>query len=221
MKKLFFIISIVFLAFVVNAQNAVTSSSSSDSDDSRNKLQIGIKAGANYSGIYDSKGEQFKAEGKFGFVGGGFLSIPIGEFLGFQPEVLFSQRGFKASGVLLGNNYSVATTNSYIDIPLQLQLKPSDVVTFLVGVQYSYLVSQKNTFTFGKNSVDQEKEFKNDNIRKNLFGLVGGIDFNIQKYLVLSGRVGADMLYNRGDGTSTTPRYKNIWGQITLGFKFY
>ena len=31
----------------------------------------------------------------------------------------------------------------------------------------------------------------------------------------------SDIQNNNGDGTSTTPRYKNVWFQGTLGFKFY
>ena len=61
------------------------------SDDSRKKFQFGLKIGSNYSNIYDSNGENFKAEGKFGLAGGVFMAIPIGKFLGVQPEVLFSQ----------------------------------------------------------------------------------------------------------------------------------
>jgi len=38
--------------------------------------------------------------------------------------------------------------------------------------------------------------------------------------LVLSGRVAWDLYDNNGDGTSTTPRYKNVVGQITLGYRF-
>lgn len=211
MKKILVFISAIISAFIVNAQ---------DIDDSRAKLQLGIKAGANFSNVYDSKGEGFKTDGKFGFVGGGFLSIPISKFLGFQPELLVSQRGFKASGLLLGNTYSMSVTNTFIDVPLQLQIKPTTSLTILAGVQYSYLINQKNVYTFGKNSVDQEKEFKNDNIRKNIFCVVAGMDVNIQNF-VLSGRIGGDMLYNNGNGTSSTPRYKNIWGQITIGFKFF
>jgi hypothetical protein len=48
---------------------------------------------------------------------------------------------------------------------------------------------------------------------------VGGIDVNIDDFVV-SARVSWDLLNNSGDGTSSTPRYKNIVGQITLGYRF-
>jgi hypothetical protein len=29
-----------------------------------------------------------------------------------------------------------------------------------------------------------------------------------------------DLKNNNGDGTSTTPRYKNVWYQATVGYRF-
>ncbi len=73
-------------------------------------------------------------------------------------------------------------------------------------------------YTFGSNSAEQEQEFENDNIRKNVFGFVGGIDINI-KHVVVSTRAGWDLVNNNGDGSSTTPRYKNQWLQLAIGLK--
>jgi hypothetical protein len=186
--------------------------------DPRETLQFGIKAGINHSNVWDEQGQDFKADPRFGFAGGVFLGVPIGKFLGFQPEMLLSQKGFNASGTLLGSSYSFSRTTSYIDIPLQLQVKPADFVTVLLGPQYSYLIHQKDVYTWGDNSTAQEQEFKNDNIRKNTLGFVAGADF-IFSHVVLSGRMGWDLQTNNGDGTSTTPRYKNRWIQLTVGFK--
>jgi hypothetical protein len=33
--------------------------------------------------------------------------------------------------------------------------------------------------------------------------------------IVIGARAGWDLLNNKGDGTSTTPRYKNMWYQAT------
>ena len=68
-------------------------------EDFRNNLKLGVKAGANYSNVWDERDNDFEANGKAGFVGGVFLHIPIGKFLGVQPELLFAQKGFQGSGV--------------------------------------------------------------------------------------------------------------------------
>lgn len=187
--------------------------------DNRDKLQFGLKAGANYANVYDEKTEEFTADGKFGFVGGLFFTIPLGKYLGIQPEVLYSQKGFKGDGSLLGSNYEVTRTTSFLDVPLLIAVKPSPMLTILVGPQYSYLLKQKDEFSGPNFNSTQEQEFENDNIRDNIFGFLGGIDVNLNP-LVIGARVGFDFQDNNGDGTSDTPRYKNTWLQGTLGFVF-
>jgi hypothetical protein len=192
---------------VVNAQDS----------DTRTQATFGVKAGLNYSNVWDEKGQDFQADAKIGFAGGLFLGIPIGNFLGFQPELLISQKGFQGSGTLLGAPYSFSRTTTYLDVPLLLQVKPVEFLTIVLGPQYSYLMNQKDVYTWGVNSSGQEQEFENDNIRKNIFGFTAGADINIE-HVVISGRMGWDLQNNNGDGTSYTPRYKNQWLQLTLGF---
>jgi hypothetical protein len=209
MKKIFLItVAITFLANIISAQD--------NSNDLRDKLQFGMKAGANFSNVYDIKGEGFVADPKFGFAGGAFLSIPLGKYIGLQPEILFSQKGFKAKGEILGIiSYEFTHTTSYIDVPLLFAFKPSEVFTLLVGPQFSYLVKQRDVLA----NTSLTQEFSNDNLRKNTFCFLGGADINLSK-LVLSLRGGWDIQDNKGDGTSSNPRYKNVWYQVTLGFRF-
>ena len=213
MKKAIIMIALVTLSVTNSmAQESTTT-------DNRDKLFFGVKAGVNYSNVYDSEGEDFVADGKLGLAGGVFVSIPLGKFIGVQPEILFSQKGFKSSGTFLGTDYETTRTTDYIDIPLFLAIKPVEYVTLLFGPQYSYLLKQKDEFTGGSLSSTQEEEFSNDNIRKNTFSLIGGVDLNI-KNLVFGVRGGWDLKNNNGDGTSTTPRYKNMWYQATVGYRF-
>jgi hypothetical protein len=216
MKKSFIIIGPLSLAITLAIGGTLKAQ---DADvDPRGNFAFGIKAGLNCSKVWDEQGQDFKADAKVGFAGGVFFGIPIGRFLGFQPEVLVSQKGLQGSGTLLGSPYSFSKTTTYIDIPLQLQVKPTEFLTVVVGPQYSYLMHEKNVFTFGTNSIAQEQEFNNDNIRKNILGFVAGADVII-RHVVVSGRIGWDFQTNNGNGTSTTPRYKNKWLQLTLGFK--
>lgn len=215
MKKL---LTINFLLILLFASSLTAQTIDDDKNSPRRQITLGVKAGLNFSNVWDSQGEEFQADGKTGFAGGLFLGIPLGKFLGFQPEFLVSQKGFKGSGILLGQPYSFSRTLTYFDVPLQLQIKPIKYLTIVVGPQYSFLFNEKSTYTLGSNSVEQEKEFDNDNIRKNILGFVAGADINIS-HLVLSGRVGFDITKNNGDGSSTVPRYKNQWAQFTIGFK--
>ncbi len=185
--------------------------------DNRAKVLFGLKAGLNYSNVYNSKTDAFRADPKFGLAGGAFLSIPITKYFGFQPEILVSQKGFEGEGTLLGSKYNFKRTTTYIDIPLQITVKPSEFISILAGPQFSYLIKQKDVFTNTSVSFSQEQEFKNENIRKNILGFVVGINLNLRG-VILGTRLGWDISNNHGDGSFTTPQYKNTWFQATLGF---
>lgn len=208
MKKLFILIAaIIFIANTGKAQDNVI--------DSREKMQLGFKIGLNFSNVYDEQGDDFTADGKFGLATGAFLSIPIGKYLGVQPEIQFSQRGYQANGSILGLSYEYSRTLDFIDVPLLVQIKPSPFVSLLVGPQFSYLIKQSDKFE----NTTQEQDFDNDNIRKNVVCFVGGFDIN-PGHFVFGARAGWDVTNNNGDGTSTNPRYKNVWYQATIGFRF-
>jgi hypothetical protein len=211
MKKSVLMIAVATLMVGnISAQNG--------NSDSREKLSVGFKVGANYSNVYDSEGEEFDADSKFGLATGVFVAIPIGKYLGVQPEILFSQKGYKGSGSVLGSEYSFTRSTNFIDVPLLLAFKPTSTITILAGPQYSYLIKEKYTFNSDLVDIDQENEYDNDNIRKNILCFIGGVDFNLN-HMVIGVRTGWDLQTNNGDGTSTTPRYKNMWYQATVGFK--
>ncbi len=213
MKKA--IIMIALVAFATTSLKAQTTTTT----DNRGKLTFGVKAGTNYSNVYDSEGEDFVADGKFGVAAGAFVVVPLGKIFGIQPEVLYSQKGFKSTGTFLGTSYEMTRTTDFIDVPILISIKPVEYVSLLFGPQFSFLMKQTDDFTGGSLSTSQQDEFDNSNLRKNIFGLTGGVDFNID-HLVIGLRGGWDVKNNDGDGNSTTPRYKNMWYQATIGYKF-
>lgn len=207
---------ILMLAFVTVSLTKVNAQSSTDT---RENLSFGLKLGTNYSNVYDSDDDDLVADGKFGFAAGAFVSIPFNKFVGIQPEVMFSQKGFKSSGSFLGSNYEVTRTSNFIDVPVLLAVKPVEEVTILFGPQFSYLMSQKDKFKGGGINASQQEDFENDDLTRNIFGLTGGADINVDNF-VLGLRAGWDLKRNDGDGDSTTPRYKNVYYQATVGYRF-
>lgn len=211
------------LLFAIIALTGINSYSQTDSttstSDQRDHLLFGVKLGLNYSNVYDAQGENFVADAKFGVALGGFVSIPIGTFIGVQPELLYSQKGYKSSGTYLGTSYSMTRTTDFLDIPIYFVVKPVENISLLFGPQYSYLLKRTDDFTGGSLSASDIQTFTNDNLRKNIFGLAGGLDINID-HLIIGLRAAWDTTSNNGDGTSYTPRYKNMWYQATIGFRF-
>lgn len=191
--------------------------SSGFAQDNRDKFLFGPKIGFNIANVYDTEGEQFDADPKLGLAAGVFISIPITPLIGVQPEILFSQKGFKASGSFLGSPYTFTRTLNYLDIPLLLAVKPAPMITILAGPQYSYLISKREVFESSFLTTDQEEQFTNESLRKNTICFIGGLDVNLNRF-VFGARAGWDLFKNNGDGTSTTPRYKNVWYQVTIGF---
>jgi len=183
------------------------------------RLSFGPKVGGNLSNVYDTQGDEFQADTKLGFAGGVFLTLPLTKFIGLQPEILFSQKGYRGSGSVLGSEYSFRRTTNYIDVPLLLAVRTCKYLTVLVGPQYSFLLSQNYTFESDLINISQDEQFENENLLKNTLCITAGVDVNLG-HIVVGARGGWDVLSNKGDGTSSTPRYKNMWYQATVGYRF-
>lgn len=210
--RVFLILSIfIFSIGLTYAQN--------DTEDNREKLQLGIRAGATYSNVYDERGDDFVADGKIGAVAGLALSIPIGKYLGFQPEAVFIQKGFSGDARYNGKPFSLTRTTNHIDFPLQLKFSPAKNLSLLGGPQYSFMISRKDEIDAGQLTIVEEDFIKNDKIQENIFGMIVGAEFNFDA-VTFTGKVGWDMQQNDDDGPDTTPRYKNQWIQLTVGLNF-
>lgn len=205
------------IVMVLLTSTLTYSQNSTIDNDDRDQIRFGFKAGVNYSNVYDEEGENFVADGKFGLAAGIFFSLPLSKFFGFQPELIYSQKGFKATGNVLGINYDYKRTTNYLDIPLLVQVKPVRYFTILAGPQFSYLLETKNEFNNTSNSV--QEDINNDNYKKNIFGFVIGTDVNIEQF-VISGRLAWDINKSDADGNTSTPRYKNQVVQLSLGYRF-
>ncbi|HEX2548414.1 MAG TPA: porin family protein [Gammaproteobacteria bacterium] len=213
MKKLFFSILVLScLAPLCQAQDKPA--------DLRRRLIVGGKVGMNLSNVYDEQGGNLVADAKLGFVGGGFVSIPIGPWIGIQPEVLFSQKGYQGTGYNGAGYYSYSRTSNYLDVPVYFAFKPIGLVTILAGPQFSYLMRQTDSYVTSNSEVDQERQYHNNNPLRNTLCFSGGADLNLGHF-VFGARAGWDVQHNHGDGTYTDPRYKNVWYQATVGLRFY
>lgn len=71
---------------------------------------FGLKGGMNISNIYDTEGDG--PDSRFGFIGGGFCDFDFVSF-SIQPEVLFSQKGWK---------YDIGCRYNYFEIPVLIKI---------------------------------------------------------------------------------------------------
>jgi|GEM_PF-6388012 len=182
--------------------------------------QFGFKVGANYSGIFDKESAAFGSQGKFGLASGAYFSMPIGKTLGFQPELIFSQKGFQANNESGGNRYNVTRTTSYFDIPLYLTFQPVKNFTLLAGPLYAILVHEKNMYSNGETNLEQQASLDIISSRRNTMCLSAGFDITMKKYAI-GARVGYDAFNKKSDNNASELSYKNAWLQLTLASTIY
>ncbi|HVU56591.1 MAG TPA: porin family protein [Puia sp.] len=180
--------------------------------------RIGFKGGLSIATMVKTNDKTFSSTPLYAFNGGAVIQLPLGKLIAIQPEVLFSQKGYRAAGTSLAGDYDYRRIASCLDIPLLLKLNLSKELGVVIGPQYSYLLSTHTTFRSGGASYQQTVDNDNSNITKNIFGGVLGLDLNLNNNLFLYGRYTIDFKNNNGDGTSSTPAYKNQVFQVGLGF---
>jgi hypothetical protein len=206
-----FVPALIILFFSVNAfaQN--------NAADNTAQVRFGIKGGFSLATVIKSNDDNFSTGTLLGFNGGAVLQLPIGNIIAIQPEVLFSQKGFRTTGSALGTDYDYKKYLNFLDIPILLRINASKYFGIVVGPQYSYLLGTHTSFKSGDSGFEQDVRNDNNNLKKNIFGGVIGADVNLNHNVFIYGRYTIDFQDNNGDGTSSTPAYKNQVFQFGIG----
>lgn len=201
MKKIILLAAGLFIAGAVNAQ-----------------VKFGVKGGLDVSNIIRTNDPNFSTSYVTGFNAGITLEIPIVGPLGVQPEVVYAQKGYKAT-VPTGD---YTQTNNFIDIPLLARLKLADNFAVVLGPQFSFLTSTKSVYSNGiSTTVQKQYNDDADNFRKAIVGGAIGFSVDLSKSVDFHARYALDLQKNNGDGTSQTPEFKNQVFQFGLAFKVY
>ncbi|GAC1451610.1 MAG: porin family protein [Chitinophagaceae bacterium] len=210
------------LPFIITffVSTAVFAQENTQKNGSEPPVRIGLKGGLSIATVIKSNDNNFSSNPLFGFNGGAVLQLPLGHIIALQPELLFSQKGYRASGTSLLGDYDYRRYLNFLDVPLLIRINASKEFGILAGPQYSYLLSTHTNFRSGDASYKQTVNNENDNITKNIFGGVIGADINLDDNFFLYGRYTIDFKNNNGDGTSSTPAYKNQVFQVGLGVLF-
>lgn len=120
-------------------------------------VKLGIRAGVNltnYAGAGKEDLEDFyqtELMAKLSFHGGLLLNIPLNSkgFFSFQPELLYSQRGyqfgFEADGQIFGRGPTQIVRDHYLDLPILARLNTHGLI-FEAGPQLDYLVATKTIY---------------------------------------------------------------------------
>jgi hypothetical protein len=200
------------LSFSLFAQGGKNSTSSDTSP------RLGFKGGLSMATIIKTNDNSYSTNPLWGFNGGAIIQLPLGKIVGIQTEVLFSQKGYRTTGSsLLYGDYDYRRYLNFLDIPILLRINSSKEFALVVGPQYSYLLSTHTVFKTGATMYQQTVNSDNSNITKNIFGGVIGADINLDEHFFIYARYSIDFKNNNGDGSSSTPAYKNQVIQLGLG----
>ena len=138
-------------------------------------IHLGIKGGANVNKL---TGQSFTDKFSFGYHIGGFIEVGIGNKFSLQPEVFVSQVKQDTSSqfrTIYNNVLGTARSNielNYLNIPLLVGYKVSNILTIQAGPQYSILMNQnENLLQNGKNAFKQGD-----------FSVLGGVQLVLSKF---------------------------------------
>ncbi len=213
MKRLLFAIAILlFISVTADAQRRGYRKQRSSDD--FYQPRVGLTGGLNLANTISSRNSDISTNTRAGFNAGLFVDIPIIYPLSIQPEVLYSQKGYRAN-TAYGD---FAQRANFIDVPIMAKLKVVPALNILVGPQISFLMNTRNTYYNGFTTLQERRYDYNGD--KTFLGGVIGVTVDLNRNVDLRGRYNIDFRENNPDGSSGTPSYRNQVWQFGLGFKF-
>ncbi|MEZ0391584.1 MAG: PorT family protein [Pseudobdellovibrionaceae bacterium] len=135
-------------------------------------------------------GANFSANAMWGFQGGGFLHLPIGGAQHMRTGILYTQRPLESENLITGEKIQYHL--DYLDIPLEVLFKPSEVMGFHFGLITSINLSAHCTGDVECRVVD---------VQALTFPFVGGFVFKPTPKLGFNAYIdGANFIVARGLG---------------------
>ena len=159
------------------------------------QVSVGPRLSLNFSnaiGGENSAGNKFK----FGFSAGVFLRFQISDQVFFQPEMLYSTRGFKYIGA---GDTNLTHNLSYIDYPflIGVQVGESGFINF--GPQIGYLINDKIKGVATNSSSLDSSNVYGYNTTEYALAFGGGYMFKFNLLISVRGMYGFTKLYSNGD----------------------
>ena len=183
-------------------------------DDDFYRVKVGLTGGLSVADQVSSYNSNYTTGSIAGFNAGLYLDVPLVYPLSFEPEVLYSQKGYTLNGD--GEHFS--SRQDFIDVPLLLKIHLVPGFNFLIGPQFSFLTQTVNTTSQGFTLIEQDYKEPYNGANTFVDGVVG-VSFDLSPSVELRARYTLDFSQTRY-GDSETPQYRNQVFQIGLGINF-
>lgn len=208
MKKIIFLATILLFAGSVNAQTYFNG----DRADYNPYYQShwGFQMDANLSNV--TPGTNFSTSHLAGFSAGFNVDLPVTYPLSLMPALLFSQKGYNASTP--AGEYSQRI--QAIELPFLARFQTSNVLSFYLGPQVSYIISSTNKYSGDFNeSTRQYYEYGGANLR---YQAVVGAGVKVTQSLNIHARYSFDLTGTPANGfASYVPSYRSHVFQLGFG----
>lgn len=176
------------------------------------RIKAGITGGLNVANTVDSYSGNYTTGSLTGFNAGFTLELPIIYPLSFEPELLYSQKGFSATDA----DGHFTSRSNFIDLPLLAKFRLAPGFNFLIGPQVSFLLNTTNTYG---DSFTQQDHYNYNGNTTFLDGVIG-FSVDLSPSVELRARYTIDFDQTDPYGYTTVPDYRNQVFQVGLGFKF-
>ncbi|AIZ63072.1 hypothetical protein PK28_04050 [Hymenobacter sp. DG25B] len=189
-------------------------------------VRLGIKGGVNYSNLSGDLVNEDRFESKFGGHGGIMANFSVTDdgFFSIQPEVLYSQKGFKnADKEIAGTKFEGSRTYNYIDVPVLLKIN-ADGFFFEAGPQYSYLLKIKDETKSTRNGTTLYKREDTENlnnVNRSEIGYAAGLGYQSTAGFLVGIRYNGSFTDFAKDGYTGDDDVKNARNQVfqaSLGY---
>ncbi|OON70530.1 porin family protein [Hymenobacter sp. CRA2] len=198
MKKVFFA-----LAIAIGVSSAAQA-----------QVTLGIKAGASLANYNGDDWKDMDSKGLVGFHGGVTLNAPITSdgFFSIQPELLYSQKGWRLEED--GEKFTSRVHN--IDLPILARIN-ADGFIFEAGPQIGFLAGATTKY---EGSLGEAKDSDTDGYNKLDFGYVAGVGYQFSSGPNLGIRYngGISGVFEKVDGESL--KVHNSVFQFYVGYTF-
>ena len=192
-------------------------------------ITIGVMAGANWATVsQDPQSSDVDFGYKVGFVGGSFLGYQVNDVFSIEPQVLYSQKGTKATGTGSNSSLEGSVRINYVAIPVLLKfwfpMAGSQVTPFIfAGPEVAFKVgcTAEGAILAVTGSEDCDKTNGEIKLKSTDVGLTGGggIQFRAGAQVV---RLDARYTYGLMDinDSGDSRKIKNRAFTVTAGLGF-
>lgn len=182
--------------------------------------KFGIKGGLNLTNLYidDASDENMKA----GFNAGIFWKLPVTRGLSIQPELLYSQKGTKATynNFIQGDGEYRFNLN-YVELPLLAVINLGKNFNIHAGPYVGYLISADVKDVDNNGSINGAIDLNEDNFERWDLGLAAGLGLDIENFTIGARyNYGLSEIGKSGLAGQLTNNSKNAGISVYVGLAF-